>query len=42
LIGAMRAFRKTRRGMMTTNYAEAGGFWKTDPALKVQIGRAHV
>jgi len=35
LLGAMRRFRKARRGMMTSNYAEAGGFWKTDPALDV-------
>ncbi len=35
MIGAMLEFRKHRRGMMTSNYAEAGGFWKTDPALDV-------
>jgi choline dehydrogenase-like flavoprotein len=35
MIAAMREFKKHRRGMMTTNYAEAGGFWKTDPALAV-------
>ncbi|MDH3233474.1 MAG: choline dehydrogenase [Alphaproteobacteria bacterium] len=34
-IGAMFQFRKQRRGMMTSNFAEAGGFWKTDPGLDV-------
>jgi choline dehydrogenase-like flavoprotein len=34
-IHEMLAFRKHRRGKMTSNYAEAGGFWKTDPALAV-------
>ena len=27
------AYRKEKRGMFTTNYAEVGGFLKTDPAL---------
>ena len=35
MIRAMGEFRRHRRGMMTSNYAEAGGFWKTDPALEV-------
>ncbi len=35
MIRAMGEFRRNRRGMMTSNYAEAGGFWKTDPALAV-------
>ena len=35
MIREMGEFRRHRRGMMTSNYAEAGGFWKTDPALKI-------
>jgi len=34
-IQAMREFKRRRHGMMTSNYAEAGGFWKTDPKLKL-------
>ncbi|MBI4998963.1 MAG: GMC family oxidoreductase N-terminal domain-containing protein, partial [Rhodocyclales bacterium] len=31
----------TRRGMLTTNYAEAGGFLKTDPALALPDIQMH-
>ncbi|MBI4997455.1 MAG: GMC family oxidoreductase N-terminal domain-containing protein [Rhodocyclales bacterium] len=31
----------TRRGMLTTNYAEAGGFLKTDPALALPDIQLH-
>jgi choline dehydrogenase-like flavoprotein len=40
-IAAMREFKTHRRGMMTTNYAEAGGFWKTDPDLDVPNVQFH-
>jgi choline dehydrogenase-like flavoprotein len=33
MLGAMLEHRRKRTGIMTTPYAESGGFWKTDPAL---------
>ena len=35
LIKAMFEFKNHRRGMMTSNFAETGGFWKTDPNLPI-------
>jgi choline dehydrogenase-like flavoprotein len=33
LPAAIRSWRRERRGLFTTNFAESGGFLKTDPAL---------
>jgi choline dehydrogenase-like flavoprotein len=41
LLRAVQAYRKDRTGMLTTNYAEAGGFLKTDPALEVPDVQLH-
>jgi len=40
-IAAMQEFKRHRRGLMTTNYAEAGGFWKTDPKLAIPDVQFH-
>ena len=40
-IGAMNVFRRHRQGAMTSNYAEAGGFWKTDPDLPLPDVQFH-
>jgi len=41
LLRAMGLYRRERRGLMTTNYAEAGGFWKSDPTLKAPDFQFH-
>lgn len=40
-LGAMLEFRRQRTGMMTTNFAEAGGFLKTDPGLAAPDVQLH-
>lgn len=41
MLGAMLEFRRQRTGMMTTNFAEAGGFLKTDPGLAAPDVQLH-
>ncbi len=40
-IGAIRQYRRERRGPMTTNFAECGGFLKTRPDLEVPDIQLH-
>lgn len=41
LLRAWREYRRQRTGLLTTNYAEAGGFLRTDPALELPDVQLH-